>query len=190
MKFSADWFTHNVPVWREHVLPALPQAPRVLEIGSYEGRSAAWMLDNIPGVRLTCVDPFFEGNEPAFDANVGGRVEKVASRSFPFLLSAARERRLWDMVYIDGDHEAKAVLEDFVLSWHCLPIGGLCIFDDYPWTFRDIPGRLGQKGPAPAVDACLGIYADRLAVVHRGYQVIVRKADDHWQISSTESGRT
>lgn len=148
------------------------------------------MLANIPGVCLTCVDPFFEGNEPAFDENVGGQAEKIKSRSQPFLLSAAIAGRVWDMVFIDGDHEAKAVLEDFVLAWQCLPVGGLIVFDDYPWTFQGIPGRAGQHGPALAVDACLEIYGSRLVVVHRGYQVIARKTDDHWQISSTESGRT
>lgn len=190
MRFTADWFSHNVAVWNQHVLPALPENPRVLEIGSYEGLSAAWMLGNIPGVQLTCVDPFFEGNEPAFDENVGGCVEKIKSRSLPYLCESVCQRRTWDMVYIDGDHEAKAVLEDFVLAWHCVPIGGLCIFDDYPWTFENTPGRKTQQGPASAVDACLRIYRERLTVLHSGYQVIVRKLDDHWQISGTESGRT
>jgi predicted O-methyltransferase YrrM len=187
--FSADWFSHNIPVWRQHILPQLPQNPSVLEIGSHEGRSALWMLDNIPGVRLTCVDPFFADNEPAFDANIGDRVEKIKSRSQPFLFSAVSQGRMWDMVYIDGDHEAKAVLEDFVLSWHCLPVGGLCVFDDYPWTFANTPERKCQQGPAAAVNAVLEIYRDRLSVIHIGYQVVVKKTDDYWEVSATSSGR-
>lgn len=189
-EFTADWFSHNIPVWKQHVLPSLPPTPRVLEIGSYEGLSALWMLENIPGVRLTCVDPFIAGNEQMFDASVGKHVEKIKARSQRFLFSAVCEQRLWDMVFIDGDHESKAVLEDFVLSWHCLPVGGICVFDDYPWTFEGVPNRAAQKGPKFAIDSCLEIYKERLSLIHQGWQVIVRKTDDYWETSPQDCGRT
>lgn len=173
MNFTTDWFTPRIQEWQAHVLPNLPQNPRWLEIGSYEGRSACWMLDNVLGIDVTCVDPFYGDYEKRFDENTAGRARKVKGRSLDFLANAVVERRTWDGVYIDGDHESKSVLEDLVLSWHCIPPGGVIVLDDYPWQCP--PERAGQLPPAPAIDACLSIYASRIAMLHKRWQVILRK---------------
>src|SRR5262245_14665967 len=57
MLFTQDWFTHNVPNW-EPVLHRLKGRPsEILEIGSYEGRSAVFLMQFLPHCRITCVDP-------------------------------------------------------------------------------------------------------------------------------------
>ena len=61
-EFSADWVTDDAKIWEQHVahLKDVPEA-RGLEIGSFEGRSAIWFLENIltgDSARLTCVDTF------------------------------------------------------------------------------------------------------------------------------------
>jgi hypothetical protein len=33
----------------------------------------------------------------------------------------------------DGSHRARDVLEDAVLSWPLLKVGGIMLFDDYLW---------------------------------------------------------
>lgn len=53
----------------------------------------------------------------------------------------------FDMIYIDGNHEPDYVLEDAVLSFRKLKVGGVMIFDDYGWggpdeTQRGIDGFL------------------------------------------------
>ena len=173
MSYTTDWWTNHVGRWRTLVLPNLPPSPRWLEIGSYEGRSACWLLDNVPGVQVTCVDPFYGDYEQRFDANTAGRAEKAKQRSIGFLAQAVVERRTWHGCYIDGDHEAKSVLEDFVLAWRCVPAGGVIVLDDYPWQMP--PHRAGQLPPRPAIDACLSIYASRIEVLHHAWQVIIRK---------------
>jgi predicted O-methyltransferase YrrM len=171
--YTQDWFSQRVADWQRHVLPTLPSNPRWLEIGSYEGRSACWMLDNVPGVQVTCVDPFFGDYEKRFDENTRGRAEKVKSHSLAFLSKSVAERRAWHGCYIDGDHEGKSVLEDFVLAWHCVTVGGVIVLDDYPWQCP--PHRAGQLPPGPAIDSCLSIYASRVELLHKAWQVIVRK---------------
>jgi hypothetical protein len=46
--FTVDWFSHNVPRWTEQ-LGAFAGRPdlRFLEIGSFEGRSAVWLLEHV-----------------------------------------------------------------------------------------------------------------------------------------------
>src|SRR5215212_4787789 len=56
---SDDWFSRNLPEWRELLLSLNRKPCRLLEIGSYEGRSSFWMVDNLLSHRdssLTCVD--------------------------------------------------------------------------------------------------------------------------------------
>jgi len=179
MKFSTDWFSAREATWREHVLPFLPDHPSWLEIGSFEGRSACWIADNVPGVSITCVDPFFPRYENVceyertFDDNTAGRVTKEKSHSFGYLVQAALNGRRWHGCYIDGDHEAKGVLEDFVLAWRCVSPGGVIVLDDYPWKFPSADDR--RLPPGPAIDACLKIYGSRLNVLHSGWQVILQK---------------
>ena len=68
--FTSDWVTQFVPSWQKHVIPALAGRENVhwLEVGSFEGRSALWTLENVftgSGSTITCV---FLGN--SFDGQV------------------------------------------------------------------------------------------------------------------------
>jgi predicted O-methyltransferase YrrM len=43
--FTADWFSANVPVWSA-LMDEIPAIGKVLEIGSYEGRSTVWLIEH------------------------------------------------------------------------------------------------------------------------------------------------
>jgi predicted O-methyltransferase YrrM len=185
-EFTHDWFTSNADSWRKHVVPRLPRPFRWLEIGSCEGRSACWMLDEVmqSGDKITCVDvwptsgddvqvPSYLDSEARFDRNVAGRAEKVRSQSFDFLVQALAEQRRFDGIYVDGDHEAKVAIEDIMLSWRLLNVGGVMVIDDYEWPMPE--GNRHLLPPKPAVDAFLAIYGSRLEVLHKAWQVIVTK---------------
>jgi len=47
----------------------------------------------------------------------------------------------FDIIYIDGNHEPEAVLEDAVLSFRKLKHNGVLIFDDYGWGGPDLTQR-------------------------------------------------
>ena len=170
------WRFHTVN-WRKHVLPRIEKkhgSLRWLEIGSFEGWSGLWVFDHVlkPGDTLTCVDKWDHAHEQQFDKKLLGRVEKRKMCSVDFLAEAIVAKRTYDVVYIDGDHEARAVLEDFAMTWHILPVGGIVIFDDYPITF---PAPSTAMGPMPAIDAILHIYASRINVIFKEWQVIIEK---------------
>lgn len=79
-----------------------------------------------------------------------------------------------DLVYIDGDHRAAAVLQDLVLSWKILRVGGAVLMDDaVNWCYTDDRREKPlQMSPRLAVDSFIHCFWDKLEVVHlpNGYQ--------------------
>ena len=63
-KFTQDWFSWAPPVW-EKLTPMLPEYRAFLEIGSFEGRSTVWIIENMmnPGDWIDCVDTWQGGEE-------------------------------------------------------------------------------------------------------------------------------
>src|SRR5262245_25169347 len=60
--YTFDWFSHNIPVWEQHLAHLAGRSDlRCLEIGSFEGRSAVWLLTHIlthETSRLECIECF------------------------------------------------------------------------------------------------------------------------------------
>lgn len=178
-EFSEDWFTRNVAVW-ERLLASLRERPqlRYLEVGTFEGMSAIWILKHVATAETSLV----EGVDPYFDETVHQRMRRNLERSgashrFKLHrgLSAEVLPRLtpasYDLIYIDGSHTADDVLADAVLCWLLLKPDGLLVFDD--WQFD--PSLPAELRPTIAIDAFVTAYRRRLELVHRGYQVVVRK---------------
>jgi predicted O-methyltransferase YrrM len=181
--FTSDWFAGNEKLW-DQVLSAYKNQPvQFLEIGSYEGRSATWLLDNIlthPDAKLFCCDSFLGSIEHCnnliyerFVSNTARHKEKVVicrGHSHEVLKTTLLKTRRFHMIYIDGDHFPYSVLEDAVLSFRLLYPGGLMIFDDYKWK-----GYSADHSPQKGIDAFVDAYGNLLDVVHRGTQVIIRR---------------
>jgi len=186
--FTTDWASGNYTIWAQHLAPFRDRPVRVLEIGSWEGRSAIFFLEFLPHSHVTCIDTFQGGPEYAayasdvvssiearFDANLvayGDRVQKIKSRSVPALDELARTGRTFDLIYVDGSHARDDVLLDSVLSWRMLNLNGICIWDDYSWGMTDTPSA---QRPQHAIDAFLDMCSDELVIRHIAQQVIVEK---------------
>ncbi|MFQ5589555.1 MAG: class I SAM-dependent methyltransferase [Phycisphaerae bacterium] len=76
----------------------------------------------------------------------------------------------FDMVYVDGSHLATNALHDCLLAFHAAKQGGLIICDDYEWDVMP-----GLQAPKSGIDAFISVFADRISVEERGYQVLLRK---------------
>ena len=187
--FSADWTTWHFGNWRQW-LDHLRDAPvRILEIGSWEGRSALFFLNYFPACCLVCVDtfggsvehainPYFAAlvpeTERKFDANLAafdGRFEKRKGPSSTVLPQLAIERRQFDLVYVDGSHRAADVYSDAALSWPMVAKNGIVIFDDY--EFDQMEGELER--PMLGIDVFLAATDGQHRVLHKGYQVAIVK---------------
>jgi len=59
---TQDWFSHNISSWTPLIaeVKSLTSSPRVLEIGSWEGRSAVFFLKELcdTGGSIVCIDHF------------------------------------------------------------------------------------------------------------------------------------
>lgn len=189
-EFTTDWSANWRDYWPRLFAPYVGKPGlRFLEIGSFEGRSACWLLDNVltgEGSHLTCVDtwqdldvfrrhvanlaPFVRTGRCLAERMDLGRF--VCSRAcFDDSVADDVDYRSFDVIYIDGSHLAPDVLSDAVLSWRLLKVGGLLIFDDYHWT----PDEPGEQGPRVAIDAFLACMRGRFELVAKGAQVAVRK---------------
>jgi Methyltransferase domain len=187
-EFSEDWFTVYIPTWDEVLRELEGKRARVLEVGSFEGLSACFVLWRLPDAQLTCVDTF--DGIPAYQAyGIGGpdlerrfdrnialvdasRLRKRTGRSHRMLSDLLAEGEGFDLVYIDASHRALDVLADAALCWQLVAPGGLVIFDDY----GSIPAGVEPlEHPTLAVDAFRALVAQELEVVDQQRQLIVRK---------------
>lgn len=191
-QFTKDWFGWAPPVW-EQLIPMLPGEAgkrNFLEIGSFEGRSTVWTMENMmqKGDYIYCIDTWEGGEEHGaedmqavferFKANTAIAKDKTKvvrgyamDTSTTELASKIQDGIQYDFIYIDGSHIAKDVLTDACMAWQVLKPKGIIVFDDYVWGDpRDILHR-----PKAAIDAFTNIFAEEVEIIHVGYQLVVRK---------------
>lgn len=183
--FTEDWFSGNIPIWDSLLTKFKNTSITALEIGSFQGRSSVWLLTNVlthPESRLVCVDTF-EGSPEHNQSHTNGLFDIFLHNITPFrervIIHKGKSQSIlrtlpetcYDFIYIDGDHRAMSVLEDAVLSFRLLNVGGIIIFDDYLW--KGLPRHIDT--PKPAIDSFLSIYSDYIKILHSGYQVAITK---------------
>jgi predicted O-methyltransferase YrrM len=199
-KFITDWFSGNIPIWEKYLLHLANHSNlNFLEIGSWEGMSACWLLDNIlthKSSTITCIDTFkgepkveydddeikfvgksLESLERNFDFNItktgaSEKVIKIVGKSQDIMRSLPLNN--YDMLYIDGSHLASDVLTDAILAWGLVKVEGLIIFDDYSFTFPNEVEQNTQIG----IDAFLKVFANKINIIYEENQVLVTKISD------------
>jgi predicted O-methyltransferase YrrM len=186
VSFTTDWFSNNIPFWLaafERATTDPDEVLRVLEIGSFEGRSTVFVLRHFPKAQVDCVDTWLGSDEHAgeeflndlhgrFLVNIKPFSERVTCHkmtSAQFFRESSNDE--YDIVYIDGSHRATDVLLDLVNSWDRLRSGGLLLIDDYLWKHYKTAG----DNPCSAVNAFVSIYKKQVRFLRVGYQVYIQK---------------
>ena len=187
--FSGDWVARHIPVWRRVLADWRDQPLRILEVGSWEGRSALFFLKFLPRSRITCIDTFagaaeqlrepqlfaeIPHTERRFDNNLAsyaGRVEKIKSRSVPALDALIAAGRRFDLAYIDGSHSRQDVMDDSVRVWPLVVPGGVLIWDDYHWG-KELSD---DERPQLAIDQFLLDHAGQFRPLAQTEQMIVER---------------
>ena len=176
--FHTDRTSGRLRGWSGMLKDFVGKKPDVLEIGSWEGRSAIFFAEYLKPSRLTCVDTFgggaehqrsstLAGIEARFDSNTAGysNLEKKVMRSIAALDQFVREGRRYDVIYVDGSHDMDDALVDSVLCWRLLKVGGVIIWDDYKWS----------AGMKRAIDLFLAYRGGEYQLLDRGWQVAARR---------------
>lgn len=184
-EFTSDWVSRRVAKWRNALSLLQVGNPEILEIGSWEGRSAVVLLNILPSGRLLSIDPQVpysydlatserEGRLRRNLQEFGDRVEFSTEFSVPALIRLIAERRFFDVIYIDGDHDREPTLADSLYAWTLLRKGGVMIWDDYGWERETMPP---EKRPEQAIDWFLKTFDGQYAVIDKGYQVIIQRTE-------------
>ncbi len=163
----------------------------ILECGVFEGINSRHICENLinPGGRLICVDPLedyytkedtehtkeFKQQYQRFLGNTRGlpiELKRGVSEIELPKLNALR----FDLSYVDGDHSESSVYHDCVWCHAITKCGGFIVIDDYKW--RDETAR--------GIDKYLSEFAGTLEIIHKGYQVVVKKIGNQYN-SLTQS---
>lgn len=183
-RYSTDWFSTNVPNLIMALQYIKDRPLKMLEIGSWEGRSTVWFAEYMPNSEIWCVDTWEGGiehknmeelvnAEENFKHNIAEYGERI------HVYKGDSRKRLFDLrdiefdvVYVDGSHEACDALSDMVMSFNLLKNGGIMLIDDYG---GGRPGEPLSSTPKIAVDSFAYIYQERIKVIHVGYQFYLVK---------------
>jgi hypothetical protein len=184
--FTVNTFTSRIPSWTKH-LSEFKGKPDIgyLEIGTFEGRSALWMVENIfthPTSTLTIIDAFMENNYKRFIANItlsgeASRFNVLTGFSTPKLREVPFNSI--DVAYIDGSGRGIIMLSDLVNTWNVLKVGGVMICSRYtltPGLREALDVQSGDPGPHEAIDAFVKLYNPYITVMEfQPHQVFIRK---------------
>lgn len=184
-----NWFAMGAQWYFEKHLTQFKDKPTIaLQIGAYTGDASKWLMENSlthPDSRLFDVDTWLGSDEQIhkeFDwsdveTEYQVKVESYISdgKIFPKKMTSVEFLRScktkFDFVYIDGNHEAYAVLEDFTFVFDLVKPNGIIAFDDYTWgEYLPI-----HKRPAFAIDCIRNCYIDKVEIIDSGSQLWMRK---------------
>jgi len=127
---------------------------KAVEIGCRYGASAALWMENIPGLELTCIDPYVtyhRVSQERQDLIYAGAQENAKTYGFTLLRKASLdavddfEEGSLDWVHIDGNHCFDAAVQDIIRWAPKVREGGLFLIHDYC--------AFGLSGVMPAVNS-------------------------------------
>ena len=184
-RFTQNWFETSKCAEYWPMVDQIIEAKSYLEVGSFEGYSTCWMIENTRVESIICIDTWQGGAEhnsldmssveARFDHNISIAGDKVAREVALMKNQGHSLQRLaeliaqggsgqFDCIYIDGSHRPADVLADAVLSFDLLRPGGCIIFDDYCWS--DVATGDGiNSAPKIGIDAFTTCFFNELAFV-------------------------
>ena len=183
VNYNEKWFCNNLNYLSVNFKNS-KNVKNILEIGSYEGRSAIFFLKNFSDSKITCVDTWagsdehssvnFESIEKNFDLNTSFyqsnntlMKHKMTSNEF-----FKKNHKYFDLIYVDGDHSSDQVKIDLINSWNALKNGGFLVLDDYMWWYyKDL-----KKNPSTPINDFIKANISNISKLVVWHQVIIQKS--------------
>ena len=181
-KITIDWFSFKSFFF--YLILKDKKNFSYLEIGSFEGNSLLYILENYKTANVVAVDTWqgsdehqetsdeFSKFENNFDENLENykhRFKKIKSTSENFFLN---NKQCFDIIYIDGSHDYNDVKTDLKNSWKFLNLEGIIICDDYFFSYYENKKRL----PARAINEFIYDNKDTCEVIYlTKFQIFLKK---------------
>jgi len=188
-EFTNSWFQETVNVWNRWVPQLKPK--RILEIGSYEGQSSCYLIEKCSewnDLEIHCVDTWAGGvDNQAFGhemSEVENRflknidlAQKKAQKKVDFhryktlsykalaQLICEEKTGYFDLIYIDGSHQAPDVITDATMAFPLLRVGGMIVFDDYIWFMEEKGNQDLINMPKLAIDSFTNIFQRKIRIL-------------------------
>lgn len=188
-KFTQDWFSSEQKYW-DVIIPKYKPS-KILEIGSFEGRSTVYMIEKCSEygpVELYCIDTWNGSDEfiaagmdvssieQTFKHNIQNTKNYSKNNSCVYMLKSTSYESLaqlittnkhflyFDLIYIDGSHYASDVLTDACMSFPLLKENGILIFDDYRWG-NFLENKSKYVLPKTGIDAFIDVFGDKIELI-------------------------
>jgi predicted O-methyltransferase YrrM len=161
-----------------------PPKINVLEIGSYEGRSAIFFMKYFNKINLICVDTWvgsdeqedikidFKKIENNFDYNIKrykNNITKYKDTSDNFFKLNINKN--FDFVFIDGYHKYETVLNDAQSAFKLLNKGGFILFDDFDrFYYKNI-----ELNPIYAMNSFIKNHEKNIEIIFASSQLLIKK---------------
>lgn len=202
--YTNNWFDSVAKKVWESLIPQI-KPKRILEVGSYEGASACYLINKLAQespIEIHCIDTWEGGVEhQASDMDMVS-VERRFHHNTKIAISRATHKveltvhkgpsdfclaklisqnrgNYFDFIYIDGSHQAPDVLSDAVLGFRLLKVGGIVAFDDYLWAENLPYGKDPLRCPKTGIDAFINCNFRKVQIISAPlYQLYVQKIAD------------
>lgn len=159
----------------------VPDGQAVVELGSYKGKSTAYLAAGAGNVHVYAVDPwdqqpppgtngqdFYRFADPATRARFDEQLESVGLRSavqaiqgYSADVAATYDGPPVGLLYVDGDHTEAGVAGDVAAWWPHLANPAVIVFDDYDSR----PVNAGVAIVVTRLERHVAVkFADRLAI--------------------------
>jgi len=183
-KFNyADWFSDHEAIWynlfEKHGL--FKKKINYLEIGTFEGRSTIFVLNYLKNVKVNIVDTFSGSDEHQkinfkkvyknFLKNTKSFEKKLSINKMPSDIFFNKNNKKFDLIYIDGSHYVKDVMNDCINSFKYLNKNGIMIIDDFMWNYYP---KINENPIGAILPFIKKIYSN-INIIHLSYQVIIKK---------------
>lgn len=171
--FTKNWFEQNAGYWdgvRNILKQEFGDNLTCVEVGTFEGRSAIYILDNLVGDtgKLFVLDQFASSHADTFERNIALNPRSAQVKTMkgdflvtmPALLSAIGETA--HFVYVDAGKTAAENAAALIFAERMLVHRGIMIIDDYIWANQGDP----RLRPSHGINAFAGmtLLCEELAV--------------------------
>lgn len=159
-QFTRKWFRQRNQVTWSTFFPkkfSHRKPVNMIQIGVFEGADLIWLIQNVlghPDSRVVAIDPWLESRKLSQDKmddcynraqrnlhHWRKRIELIRAKSQDILPNLIEngisigdkpiKKGQWNLIVVDGDHNAPAVYSDAMNSFELVKKHGWIVFDDY-----------------------------------------------------------